>query len=80
MLALLGNLPAFARSLALAGVVGLVAGSAGYVKGRADGAAVAETRAMKATIEQMRQRGMINEDVRGLPDPALCRELGGLCD
>lgn len=80
MLALFANLPAFARSLALAALLGFGAASLGYLKGIADGAAEAESRAMKATIEQMRQRGMINEDVRGLPDAALCRELGGLCD
>lgn len=80
MLALLGNLPAFARSLALAGVVGLVAGSAAYVKGRADGAANARAMAVAATIAELRMRGMINEDVRKLSDLALCRELGGLCD
>ena len=80
MLALFASLPCSARIFVVSAGVATAAFGFGYGKGRTDGAAVAESRVMKATIEQMRQRGMINEDVRKLPDAALCRELGGVCD
>ena len=51
-----------------------------YLKGRADEAALAETRAMRATIEQLRERGLINEAVRDTSDCDLIVELGGVCD
>ncbi len=49
-----------------------------YLKGRSDGASVAETRAIKSTIEQLEQRGQINEAVRDTDAADLCIELGGL--
>ena len=51
-----------------------------YLKGRADCASVAEQRAMQATIEQLRERGLINEAVRDTSDCDLIIELGGVCD
>ena len=68
----------YLAACALALVVGAI-GTA-YLKGRADGAAVAESRAMQATIEQLRERGLINEAVRDASDCDLIIELGGVCD
>ena len=70
------------RPYLAAGALALVVGVIGtaYLKGRADGAALAETRAMRATIEQLRERGLINEAVRDTSDCDLIVELGGVCD
>lgn len=65
--------------LAVVGALALAVGcGAGYLAGRADGAAVAETRAIKSTIKQLKQRSEINEAVRDTDTADLCIELGGL--
>ena len=51
-----------------------------YMKGRADGAAVAESKAIQSTFNQLKERGLINEDVRNADDCDLVVELGGVCD
>ena len=51
-----------------------------YMKGRADGAAVAESKAIQSTFNQLKERGLINEDVRNTDDCELVVELGGVCD
>ena len=69
--------------LAVGAVALLLASHAGvYLKGRADSAAVAETRAMQSTIKQLQERGLINEAVRDTSDCDLARELNPsvVCD
>lgn len=53
-----------------------------YWKGRHDGATIAEARTATATIDQLRERGLINESVRELPACDLLRELDpdSVCD
>lgn len=57
-----------------------VAFGSGYIKGRADGRAIASKAAVEATFKQLRERGMINEDVRNSDITDICIELGGLPD
>ena len=61
-------------------LLGLVYG-AGQYQGRSAATAKAEARAAKATIEQLKERGLINESVSGLSDCDLLRELDpdGVC-
>lgn len=68
------------RPYLLAGGVALFAAwSTGlYIKGRADGAHVAEKKAIELTFQQMKERGLINEAVRNTDAVDLCIELGGL--
>lgn len=65
-----------------AGAAGLFAAwSTGlYLKGRADGAAMAEARAVQSTFNQLKERGRINEAVRNSDDCELLADLGVLCD
>lgn len=51
-----------------------------YLKGRADGAAVAEARAVQSTFNQLKERGLINEAVRNSDDCELLADLGVVCD
>lgn len=51
-----------------------------YLKGRADGASVAEIRGAKATLDQLKERGLINEDVRNADDCDLLADIGVMCD
>lgn len=60
-------------------LLGVVYG-AGQWQGRSAATAKAEARAAKATIEQLKERGLINESVANLPSADLCIELGGMPD
>lgn len=62
-------------------LLGVVYG-AGQYQGRSAAMAKAGARAAKATIEQLKERGLINESVSGLSDCDLLHELDpdGLCD
>ena len=51
-----------------------------YIKGRADGDAIGESRGIQSTFNQLKERGLINEDVRNADDCQLVVELGGVCD
>ena len=56
----------------------LASHAAVYLAGRSHASTEAETRGMKATIEQLRERGLIDEAVGNLDDSDLCLELGGV--
>jgi len=75
MMALLGLVP---RPLIFAAGA-LLAIAAAYWAGQYHGASVAtaeaEARAAQATIRQLKERGMINDQISGLDDCALLREL-----
>jgi hypothetical protein len=59
-----------------AGAVALSFGL-GYYKGRID-ANASQSRAMvKATMEQLKERGQINADILESDIESICRELGG---
>lgn len=68
------------------GLIGALACLGAFYAGKWHGAAVetaaAEARAAQATIRQLKERGMINEQVHGLDDCALLRELdpNSVCD
>lgn len=53
---------------------------AGQWQGRSAATEKAEARAAQATIEQLKERGLINESVSHLSDCDLIRELGGGCE
>ena len=55
-----------------AGAVGLIT----YAKGHSDGRDYERAKAALATLEQLEERGMINEEVRSLDDCDLLVELG----
>jgi hypothetical protein len=57
----------------------LVVGGA-YIKGRSDGYALGTAAGVTATMDQLEERGQINETIRNLGECELIRELGGLCD
>ncbi len=82
MLSLLSN--PIARWAALAAFFMAAVGGA-YLSGRSDGKRIAENKAIQRTLEQLRERAEIDEKVRTLDDPVLCRELlewmpDGRCD
>lgn len=56
--------------------------TAGETHGRTVASANAEARIAKATIRQLKERGLINEAVKSVPDCQLVHELNpdGLCD
>lgn len=60
---------------------GLLAGGA-YFKGRSDGYAIGTAKGVSATMDQLEQRGQINEEVRNLEECNLVLELNpdGVCD
>ena len=60
-------------------VVIALASGAGYIKGRSDGYALGTAKGVTATMEQLQQRGEINEDVRNTGECELIVELGGVC-
>lgn len=70
---------AFIRSLpgqiAVTAVVGLLAFGLGELHGRQVATANAEARSAQATIKQLKERGMINEQVNHLDDCTLLHEL-----
>mgnify|MGYP001216090148 CR=1 FL=1 len=78
MIALLGLAPVRNALIGLAIVA--AAYVTGYINGRSDGKAIAAKAAVEATINQLKERGMINEAVRNLDARSLCIELGGLPD
>ena len=53
-----------------------------YLKGRSDGYALGTAKGVTATMDQLEQRGQINEEVRSLEECKLVRELnpGGVCE
>lgn len=62
---------------ALVAAVALTIGGA-YLKGRADGYALAEADAKTAVIRQLKERNVTDEKVDRLSAADLCRELGGV--
>lgn len=48
-----------------------------YLKGRSDGADLATTRTLQATIDQLQERSETDAEIRNLNDVDLCRLLGG---
>jgi predicted Kef-type K+ transport protein len=62
--------------MAVAG--GLLLGCA-YVKGRVDGYALGAAKGVTAAIDQLEERGQINEAVRKVGVCDLIIELGGVC-
>lgn len=80
LLGFLGMLPSPVKWGGLALVAAFLAYNAGSFIGYRNGQAAADARSLKATIEQLRERGLINEDVRNLSDCQLVVELGGVCD
>lgn len=71
-------------NLAAGAVVGaLLASGPVYLKGRADGAAMAELKPLKQTIEDIRERNHDDAETQRLSDYDLCvRDLGRVpeCD
>lgn len=57
-------------------LIGLLCYQIGQVSGRAQGLKVAEARAAKATIEQLKERGLIDETVNNLDACDLLADLG----
>lgn len=78
----LGFLTSLPGKIITAVVVLSLAYMAGQWHGRDIATEKAEARAAKATIEQLKERGLINEQVRNISDCALARELnpGVVCD
>ncbi len=74
----MGFLTSFIGRNALIGAVAMLAIVGAYVKGRVDGVALARAETLKATIEAIKEREIINEDVAGSSDAELCVGLGGL--
>lgn len=79
MTAFLALIPTPVKYAAVALFAVVLAYNAGKWRGASQESAAAEARAAKATIEQLRERGMINEDVARLSDCQLLSELGGDC-
>lgn len=72
----LGTIPKMIGIAVLAGGIGW---GAGYLQGKGAAQADAENESLRSTIEQLQERGLINEDVQGLSDCELVIELGGVC-
>lgn len=66
--------------IAMAALAGALLYGAGQWQGRTAANANAEARGAKATIEQLKERGMIDEAVDNTDLVDLCIELGGLPD
>lgn len=79
MTAFLALIPTPVKYAAVALFAVLLAYNAGKWRGASQADAAAKARAAKATIEQLRERGMINEAVKDLSDCELIRDLGGMC-
>lgn len=80
MTALLRIVPLWAW-FAFAGVCGsILSYAAGQHNGAQIATAEAEARGAQATINAMKERGLINEAVRNMDDCRLLSELGGLCN
>jgi hypothetical protein len=60
-------------------IAGLATGAA-YLKGRSDGFALGAAKGVTATMDQLEQRGQINEAVRKTGECDLIVELGGVCE
>lgn len=68
------------KLLAIASAVVVAAFFAGQWHGASVQRAESRAEVAEATIEQLRERGMINEKVKNLTDCELVRELGGVCN
>ncbi|WP_421867403.1 hypothetical protein [Pararhizobium sp.] len=63
-------------SLAIvAGIIALT--SAVYLKGRSDEASNAQQKFRDAIFDQLKERNVTDEDISNMPDPDLCRAIGG---
>lgn len=81
MIALLAAIPAPIRQAVLGAVIGFTCFMAGAWHGSKIETAQAEARGAQATINAMKERGLINEAVRNMDDCRLLRELGGgMCE
>jgi hypothetical protein len=56
-----------------------IAAAAGglYLKGRADGRAIAGAESKQATFDQLKERSATDEKVRNMSDADLCGAIGG---
>lgn len=80
LIALLRIVPLWAW-FAAAGVFGsILSYAAGQHNGAQVATAQAEARGAQATINAMKERGLINEAVRNMDDCGLLAELGGMCN
>lgn len=81
-MALLAFIPSWLRTLLVCAAVGAASFGAGHWHGAQTASAQAEARGAQATIKSLKQRGLINEAVRTVPDCDLARELnpGVVCD
>lgn len=77
---MLPDILGWARTIGLAIVAAGVAGLFAYLVGHQDGRQYERAAAVTAAFEALKQRGMINEEVRSLDDCALLAELGGVSD
>lgn len=59
-------------------VAALVIVTGAYVKGRSDGRSSAEADARKGIVNQLTERGKIDEDIQGMSADQLCRKLDGV--
>lgn len=82
MMAFLALIPTPVKYAAVALFAVVLAYNAGKWRGASQESAAAEVRAAKATIEQLRERGMINEAVKDLSDCQLARDINpdSVCD
>jgi hypothetical protein len=79
-MAFLKLIPNPVKFAAASALIAAVAFSAGNWKGRTAATANAEARAAKATIQQLKERGLINEAVDDTDIADICIELGGVPD
>jgi hypothetical protein len=65
------------KPAAIVGGILIVVGGI-YLKGHSDGSASADQAAKTAVFNQIKERNITDEKVKGMSDPDLCRALGGV--